>query len=144
MDVNGTSTKLTPVDTTGTGTAASSVTYTIKFDPNHPLVIKRGVSTPLDFNFDLGAGSVINTATSPAQVTVRPFISASTVPVYRRPLRARGVYVTTETAANNFTMNARSFFDTQGSPVGAIGIQTNDSTTYNINAWLRTLRSGRP
>jgi len=33
-------------------------------------------------------------------------------------------------------MNARSFFDTQGSPSGAIEIQTNDSTVYNINGTI--------
>jgi hypothetical protein len=137
MNVNGKSTLVSPVDTTGTGTASSSVTYTVKFDPNHPLVIKHGVSTPLDFNFDLSAASVINTSTSPIQVTTRPFISASTLPNYTQPLRARGVYVTTDTVNNNnFTMNARSFFDTQGSPSGAIGIQTSDSTVYNINGTL--------
>lgn len=136
MNVNGKSTKVSPVDTTGTGAASTSVTYTVKFDPNHPLVIKHGVSTPLDFNFDLSASSVINTATSPIQVTTRPFLSASTLPTYTQPLRARGVYVTADTQNNNITMNARSFFDTQGSPAGAIEIQTSDSTVYNINGTL--------
>jgi hypothetical protein len=136
MDVNGTSTRVSPIDTAGKGAAAASVTYTVKFDPSHPLVIKHGVSTPIDFNFDLSAASIVNKTTSPYQVTVRPFISASTVPNYTKPLRARGVYVTTDTNGNNFTMNARSFFDTQGSPAGAIGIQTNDSTVYNINGTL--------
>jgi hypothetical protein len=137
MNVNGKSTLVSPVDTTGKGTGATSVTYTVKFDPNHPLVIKNGISTPLDFNFDLSAASVVDTSTSPIQVTTRPFMSASTVPNYTRPLRARGVYVTTDTGNNNnFTMNARSFFDTQGSPSGAIEIQTSDSTVYNINGNL--------
>jgi hypothetical protein len=136
MNVNGKSTLVSPIDTTGTGTASSSVTYTVKFDPNHPLVIKHGVSTPVDFNFDLAASSVINTATSPIQVTTRPFLTTSTVPTYTQPLRARGVYVTSDPQNSNFTMNARSFFDTQGSPSGAIGIQTSDSTVYNINGTL--------
>ncbi len=142
MNVNGKSTLVTPVDTTGKGTASTSVTYTVKFDPNHPLVIKHGVSTPLDFNFDLSAASVINTSTSPIQVTTRPFISASTLPNYTRPLRARGVYVTTDTQNNNLTINSRSFFDTQGSPAGAIEIQTSDSTVYNINGTLYTGAAG--
>lgn len=136
MDVNGTSTRVSPVDTAGKGAAATSVTYTVKFDANHPLVIKHGVSTPIDFNFDLSAASIVDKTTSPYQVTVRPFISASTVPNYTKPLRARGVYVSTDTNGSNFTMNARSFFDTQGSPAGAIGIQTNDSTVFNINGTL--------
>ena len=71
------------------------------------------------------------------QLTVHPFISARTLPNYPKPLRARGVYVTTDTVNNNnFTMNARSFFDTQGSPSGAIEIQTSDSTVYNINGTI--------
>ena len=127
LEDNGHSVPAIPVDSTGA--AAGSVTYTVKFDPNHPLVITRGVSTPIDFNFDLGASSVINGTT----LTVHPFISASTLPNYTKPLRARGVFVTTDTANNNFTMNARSFFDTQGSPVGAVTVQTDANTAYNIN-----------
>ncbi len=124
---NGTAVALTPVDSTGA--AAGSVTYTVKFDPAHPLVIKQGVSTPIDFNFDLSAASVV----SGTVVTVHPFISASTVPNYTKPMRARGVFVTTDTTNSNFTMNARSFFDTQGTPVGAITIRTDANTAYNIN-----------
>lgn len=138
VNVNGTSTVVSPVSvnsTTGAVTAATSVTYTVKFDPAHPLVITRGVSTPIDFNFDLSASSILNLSSSP-QVTVKPFISASTVPNYTKPLRARGVYVTTDAANNNFTMNARSFFDTQGTPVGAITVQTDANTAYNINGTI--------
>jgi hypothetical protein len=131
VNVNGHSVAVSPVDSTGA--AAGSVTYTVKFDPAHPLVITQGVSTPIDFNFDLSAASVINATTSPIQLTVHPFISASTVPNYTKPMRARGVFVTTDTTNSNFTMNARSFFDTQGTPVGAITIQTDANTAYNVN-----------
>jgi hypothetical protein len=127
INLNGHSVAVSPVDSTGA--AAGSVTYTVKFDPAHPLVITQGVSTPIDFNFDLSAASVFSGTT----VTVHPFISASTVPNYTKPMRARGVFVTTDTVNNNFTMNARSFFDTQGTPVGAITIQTDANTAYNVN-----------
>ena len=136
MNVNGKSTQVAAVDTSGTSTAATSVSYTVKFDPAHPLVIKHGVSTPLDFNFDLSAASLVNTSTSPYQVTVRPFITASTEPNYTKPMRSRGVYVTTDTANSNFTINSRSFFDTVGQPVGAIGVQTDSNTTFNINGTI--------
>ncbi|MBS0420890.1 MAG: hypothetical protein JSR66_24480 [Proteobacteria bacterium] len=136
MNVNGKSTQVTPVDTSGKGTAATSVSYTVKFDPNNPLVIKHGVSTPLDFNFDLSASSLVNTTTSPRQVTVRPYMTATTKPNYSKPMRARGVYVTTEVANNNFTINSRSFFDTAGQPVGAIGVQTDGNTVFNINGTI--------
>ena len=131
VDVDGQSVAVSPIDSSGN--AAGSLTYTVKFDPNHPLVIANGVSTPIDFNFDLSAASVINNTVSPALLSVHPFISASTLPNYTKPLRARGVYVTTDTANNTFTMNARSFFDTQGTPVGAITVQTDANTAYNVN-----------
>jgi hypothetical protein len=136
MNVNGKSTQVTAVDTSGKGTAATSITYTVKFDPGNPLVIKHGVSTPLEFNFDLGASSSVNTTTSPYQVTVRPYMTGTTKPNYNKPMRARGVYVTTDAANNNFTINSRSFFATQGQPVGAIGVQTDSNTVFNINGTL--------
>lgn len=130
-DVNGHSQAVTVLDSTGA--AATTVTYTVKFDPAHPLVIKHGVSTPLDFNFDLSASSVLDATTSPMKLTVRPVITASTQPVQTKPIRARGVFVTGKDTANAFTINARAFFDTATNPVGAVQIQTNDQTTYNVN-----------
>jgi hypothetical protein len=131
---------------TSTGTTATSVTYTVKFDPANPLVIKHGISTPLDFNFDLSASSVFNSTVNPTQVTVRPMMTASTVPpytntAYTKPIRARGVFVTADTATS-FTMNARAFFDVRTNPVGAVEIQTDANTTYNINGKSYTGASG--
>ena len=138
MNVNGVSTFVKPVTTAdSSGSVATSVTYTVKFDPAHPLVIKHGVSTPIDFHFDMSASTIVNATTSPIQVSARPYMTVSTLPVYKKPMRARGVYVSTDTSAkNNFTINARSFFDTQGSPVGAIEIQTNENTSYNVNGTM--------
>jgi hypothetical protein len=132
VNVNGASQAVTVLDG-ATGTTAATLSYTVKFDPAHPLAIKHGVSTPLDFNFDLSASSVLNTTTSPMQLTVRPVMTASTEPVYRKPMRARGEFVTTDTAGSNFTVNARAFFDLISSPKGAIQINTDSNTSYNIN-----------
>jgi hypothetical protein len=136
LDVNGTSTPVTAQDTTGTGTAAGTVSVTIKFDPNHPLVIKRGTAARFDIHFDMNVSTEVNAGSSPPTAVVRPFVTASTDPVYSKPLRARGEYVTGNTSAGNFTVNAVSFFDTAtytASAQGALQIQTNDQTTYNVN-----------
>lgn len=131
-NVNGTSQALAVLDAK-TGATAGSIAYTVKFDPAHPLVIKKGISTPLDFNFDLSASSTLNTATSPMQLSVRPVMTGSTEPVYTKPVRARGVFVTTDTTNSAFTMNARGFFDTRSNPVGAVQVMTDGNTTYNVN-----------
>jgi hypothetical protein len=134
-NVNGTSQAVSVLDAS-TGAAATTISYTVKFDTAHPLVIKRGTATPLDFNFDLSASSSLNTATSPMQLSVRPVMTASTQPVYRTGMRARGEFVTTDTAASNITVNSRPFFDIISSPKGAIQIQTDANTTYNVNGLI--------
>jgi hypothetical protein len=141
LDASGAPKAVTLVDPNSTtGAAPTSVTYTVKFDPANPLVIKHGVSTPIDFNFDLSASSVLNRAVTPATLTVRPMMTASTVPAQTKPIRARGVFVTT--SASSFTMNTRAFFDVRTNPVGAVEIQTDANTTYNVNGVAYTGASG--
>jgi hypothetical protein len=145
MSVNGANTQITTIydgNASAANTAATTVSYVVKFDPNHPLVIKHGVSSPIDFNFDLSASSVLNTSGSTPTLTVRPMITASTQPVYRNTLRSRGLYVTTDTVNSNFTINSRAFFDLNSSPTGAIAIQTDANTTYNINGVTFTGAAG--
>ena len=129
LNPSGAQQQVTPV--TSTGAAVTTVTYTIKFDPANPLVIKHGISNPIDLDFDLSASSVLTV--NPARVTVRPMITASTVPVYTKPMLARGVYVTSTPGNSSFTMNARAFFDVRTNPVGAVEILTDGNTTYNVN-----------
>ena len=143
VDINGTSyaaTQYDPTSTTSPPAAPGTISYTIKFDPAHPLVVQRGTPTRLDFHFDTSASSTIvtNPTASPptATVYVRPFLTASTVPVITKPLRARGEFVAADTANNNFTMNMRSFFDAPSyttTAQGAVHVQVTDQTTYNVN-----------
>src|SRR5205823_2654900 len=62
VNVNGQAVAATPVSSTGT--ALTTATLTITFDPNHPLVIAHGASTHLAIAFDLAASNSINTATA--------------------------------------------------------------------------------
>jgi len=143
-NVNGKPTAVTAVydanatSSSGTTTAASTFSYTVKFE--NPLVIQRGVSTPIDFHFDLSASSVLDP--SGTAVFVRPVLTASTRPVYSKPLRARGLFVTTDTANSNFTVNSRPFFDLASVSVGAVAIQTDANTTWNINGTVFTGSAG--
>ncbi len=134
VDVNGQSQAATLLD--ATGATPGVVTYTVKFDPAHPLVVKGGAPVSLDLHFDQSAASLINTTVSPVKVTVRPYITASTQPVINKTLRARGEFVTVDNSAGSFTVNAFSFFDSPSyvaAAQGALEIQPNSQTTYNIN-----------
>jgi hypothetical protein len=131
LEVNGQIQSATIVDPAGA--VAGVQTYTFKFDPANPLVIKQGTLTPVNINFDLSAATIVNTSVSPAQVVVRPYMSISTNPVYTKGMRARGVFVTTNATDNTFTLNARPFYDDASNPFGAITVQTTATTAYNVN-----------
>jgi hypothetical protein len=140
VNVNGKPQAATLVD--DTGAALTTVAYNVTFDPAHPLVLTQYNSTLLDVNFDLSASSVINTATSPVQVVVRPFMTISTVPAESKPIRARGVFVATNPGASNFIMNTLPFFDISSQPFGSLTVQTSPQTTYNINGISYTGAAG--
>jgi hypothetical protein len=132
--VNGQTTAATLLDSTGA--TPGSISYSVKFDPAHPLVVKKGTPTTLDLHFDMNASTIVDASVSPVKATVRPFLTASTQPVQTKTLRTRGEFVTTDIGGSNFTVNTVSFFDSPlvaNVPMGAVQIQTTAQTTYNVN-----------
>jgi hypothetical protein len=143
VDVNGVSQAATLLDPTGA--TPGSVSFAVKFDPAHPLVVKKGTPTTLDLHFDMSASTVVDTTVNPPKATVRPFLTASTQPVATKTLRTRGEYVAVDTNAGNFSVNSVAFFDSpsySNAPQGAIQVQTTAQTTYNVNGALFTGSAG--
>jgi hypothetical protein len=143
VDIGGQSQAATILDSTGA--TPTTITYTVKFDPAHPLVVKKGTPTALDLHFDMAASTTLDVTASSIKATVRPFLTASTQPVATKPLRTRGEFVAVDTTGSNFTINAVAFFDSpsySSSPNGAIQVQTTDQTTYNVNGVLFRGASG--
>ncbi|MDB6043208.1 MAG: hypothetical protein JWM63_1759 [Gammaproteobacteria bacterium] len=128
---NGQSVPVTLVDTAGAIPAA--ITYTVKFDPAHPMVITKGQSTQLAMDFDLAASNSINLNTSPATVTVKPLMVVNAQPVYNKPIRARGLFVDADTTAGTFSLNTRPLQDVTGITYGALHVSTDASTYYNLD-----------
>ncbi len=125
------------------GKPATAVTWTATFDPNHPLVIKHGVTTPMNLNFDLPASTVISNSTTAPIVVVRPVLTVNTAPVYTKPIRARGLFVTAESGSTtNFVINTRSFFDVSSNPFGALEVITTPQTTYDVDGVQYTGAAG--
>lgn len=140
VNVNGQSKQATLVDPTSTASppgVPGVVTYTVKFDPSNLLVVKAGAPVFLDFHFDTSAASLIDTSGSTPSVKVRPFMTASTQPpALSRPLRTRGEFVTVNNSSNTFTINSVAFFESPSyvtAAQGAIQIQPNNQTTYDVN-----------
>jgi Domain of unknown function (DUF4382) len=139
VNVNGQAVPATAVDSTGN--ALTTITITITFDPNHPLVITQGASTRLALDIDLAASNSINTSTTPATVTVRPFPVMIPAPADATLIRARGLLVTVESGSSDYIMNVRPLTDV-ASALGAVTVSTNAQTYFNINGVAYTGAAG--
>jgi hypothetical protein len=139
VNVNGQAVAATPVDSVGN--PLTTITITITFDPNHPLVITQGVSTRLALDFDLAASNSINTSTTPATVTVRPFPVMTPAPADASLIRARGLLVTVPSGSSDYIMNVRPLTDVV-SALGAVTVSTNAQTYFNINGVAYTGAAG--
>jgi hypothetical protein len=131
----------TPVN--ASGTALSTVGVTVTFDPAHPLVITQGQSVRLQIDIDLTASNEVTTTASPATVQVQPFVVLSAAPVDATPMRLRGQFVTTQDVSSGFYLNSRPF-NSQYGATGAVIVNTNAQTYFNINGSVYTGAAGLP
>jgi hypothetical protein len=137
FNINGETLSATPATPAGLGLTAVSVTVT--FDPKNPLVIKQNQSVRLQVEVDLLASHELNTAT--AIVQTQPFVVITPAPVDSTVMRLRGLFVTTQDVPSGFYMNARPFYS-QYSALGAVIVNTNAQTYYNINGVVYTGSAG--
>jgi hypothetical protein len=139
LNVNGQTLSAAPAASTGLGITTATVLVT--FDPNHPLVIKQNQSVRLQVSLDLTASNDITTITPPAVVQVQPFVTMSVAPVDATVMRLRGEFVTTTGVTSGFYLNARPFYD-QAATLGAVIVNTNAQTYFNINGSVYTGAEG--
>lgn len=133
--VNGVPTKAKVVDPAGA--AVTTQTINVTFDPAHLPVIQPTYASSsairLAVDFDLAASSVVNLATSPPTVTIKPFMTVSTSASDTKPIRVRGPLINSSVGAGTYTVYVRPFFD----EVDSLGTLTifNDpaKTVYTIN-----------
>jgi hypothetical protein len=121
------------------GDVMTTASLTITFDPANPLVINISQSVRMNVDIDLAASNTINTSAS--TVTVQPFVVISPAPVDATVMRARGLYVTEQTVPSGFIMNIRPFYDLV-SALGALTVNTNAQTYYNLNGVTYTGAAG--
>jgi hypothetical protein len=139
--VNGLPVQVTPLATNGTVMSTEIVTVT--FDPAHPLVITNNQSTRLHIDVDLAASNSIDALASPPKLIVQPFLVMMPAPVDATVMRARGLFVTTQTVASGFIMNMQPFYDLV-SALGAVTVNTDAHTYFNINGVTYIGAAGLP
>jgi len=139
LNVNGETLSAAPQ--TPAGVAMTTAGVGVAFDPNHPLVITHNQSARLQIEIDLLASNQLTTATPPAAVQVQPFVVITPAPVDTTVMRLRGLFVTTQDVPSGFYINSRPFYS-QYSALGAVIVNTNAQTYYNINGAVYTGSAG--
>jgi sulfur transfer complex TusBCD TusB component (DsrH family) len=132
--VNGVPTKAKVVDTTGA--AVTTQTISVTLDTGHPLVITPTYASTsaqrLAVDFNLAASNVVNLATSPPTVTVKPFVTVATSAPDTKPIRVRGPLINSSVNLGTYTVYIRPFFDAVNN-LGALTIFNGPNTVYTVN-----------
>jgi hypothetical protein len=132
--VNGVPQKATVQDTTGA--AVTTQTINVTFDKQHQFTITPTLSSSsavrLAIDFDLAASNVVNLATNPATVTVKPFMTVATSAPDNKPVRVRGPLINSDVSLGTYTVYVRPFFDEVDS-LGILTIFNDANTVYQIN-----------
>jgi hypothetical protein len=142
--VNGAPVKANVVDTTGV--AVTTQTINVTLDPTNSLIIVPTYASTsaqrLAIDFDLAASNVVNMATSPPTVTVKPFLTMATSAPDTKPVRVRGPLINSSVNVGTYTVYVRPFYD-QGSSLGLLTLFNDpDKTVYQINGTTYVGSSG--
>ena len=87
----------------------------------------------LAIDLDIAASSVVNMATSPPTVTIKPFMTIATSAPDTKPIRVRGPLINSSIGAGTYTVYVRPFFD-EANSLGTLSIFNDpNSTVYTIN-----------
>jgi sulfur transfer complex TusBCD TusB component (DsrH family) len=132
--VNGVPQQAKVVDTTGK--PVTRVTVNVTFDKNHQLTIvptqASSSARRVAVDFDLAASNVVNLATNPATVTVKPFITVSTSPADTKQVRVRGPLINSSVGIGTYSVYVRPFFDEQNI-LGTLTLFNSPTTVYQID-----------
>jgi sulfur transfer complex TusBCD TusB component (DsrH family) len=132
--VGGVPTKAKVVGTTGA--AVTTQTINVTLDPNHPLTISPTFASTsaqrLAIDLDLAASNVVNMATSPPTVTVKPFLTVATSAPDTKPIRVRGPLINSSVGEGTYTVYVRPFYD-EANSLGSLTIFNGPSTVTTLN-----------
>jgi len=109
---------------------------TVSLDPVNQLVViptyATTFATRLAIDFNLAASNVVDLSTSPATVTVRPFLTVATSPPDNKPIRVRGPLINSSLGEQTYSVYVRPFYDETDS-IGTLSIFNDEHTIYSIN-----------
>jgi hypothetical protein len=133
--VGGLPQKATVVDSAGK--AVTTQTINVILDPAGQLTVPTTYATTsaqrLAIDFNLAAStSSINMTTTPATVTVKPYLTVGLAPSDQKLIRVRGPLINSAVSLGTYTVYVRPFLD-EADNNGSLSLFVDASTIYTIN-----------
>ncbi|MEA3107373.1 MAG: hypothetical protein QOI88_1978 [Gammaproteobacteria bacterium] len=138
--VGGLPQKATVVDSAGK--AVTTQTINVILDPAGQLIVPTTYATTsaqrlaIDFNLAASTPS-INMATTPATVTVKPYLTVGLAPSDQKLIRVRGPLVNSAVSLGTFTVYVMPFYD-EINRLGLLSLFVDPTTIYTINGVVST------
>jgi hypothetical protein len=138
--VGGVPQKATVVDSAGK--AVTTQTINVILDPAGQLTVPTTYATTsaqrLAIDFNLAAStSSINMATTPATVTVKPYLTVGLAPSDQKLIRVRGPLINSAVTLGTYTVYVRPFYDELNN-LGLLSVFVDPTTIYTINGVVST------
>jgi len=128
------------------GKAVTTQTINVILDPAGPLVVPATYATTsaqrLAIDVNIAASTpTINMTTTPATVTVKPYVTVATTPSDQKLIRVRGPLINSSVGLGTYTVYLRPFLD-EADNLGSLSLFVDASTLYTINGVLSTGTTG--
>jgi hypothetical protein len=142
--VGGLPQQATVVDSTGK--AVTTQTINVILDPAGQLAVPDTLGATsaqrLAIDFNIAASTVsINTTTTPATVTVKPYLTVGVAPSDQKLIRVRGPLINSSVSLGTYTVYIRPFLD-EADNIGSLSLFVDANTNYTINGVVSTGTTG--
>jgi hypothetical protein len=129
-----------------TGKAVTTQTINVIMDPAGQLTIPATYATTsaqrLAIDFNIAASTVsINTATTPATVTVKPYLTLGVAASDQKLIRVRGPLINSSVSLGTYTVYIRPFLD-EADNLGSLSLFVDANTIYTTNGVVSTGTTG--
>jgi hypothetical protein len=148
--VNGLPQMATVVDSTGKAVTAANgnvlQTINVILDTAGQLTVPATYATTsaqrLAIDFNLAASTVsVNTATTPATVTVKPYLTVGVAPSDQKLIRVRGPLINSSVTLGTYTVYVRPFLD-EADNFGSLSLFVDPNTIFTTNGVVTTGTTG--
>jgi hypothetical protein len=128
------------------GAAVTTQTINVLFDPDGlPTVVPTYATTAairLAIDFDLAVSTrAVNLATSPATVSVKPYLTVGIAPSDQKLIRVRGPLINSSVTEGTYSVYVRPFLD-EADNLGSLSLFVDANTIYATNGVVSTGTTG--